>query len=89
MGLESTVQQVVSGTPPLNLGGEDSPSKFRGWLSKNTVKQVVSGTPSLNLGVNLHPLNLGGMGLQGITELVCFEAEVCIRNRSSRGNLYL
>ena len=47
----------MSSPYPLDLGGEGSPPKFRGWSSKNTVKQGVS-------GVNLHPLNLRGMGLQ-------------------------
>ena len=57
---------------PLNLGGEDSPPKFRGRPSKNTVKEGASDTPPpffFFWGVNLHLLNLRGLGLQGCS---CF-----------------
>ena len=39
----------------------------KGGANTVTVRQAVSDTPPLKTkGVNLHPLNLGGMGLQGL-----------------------
>ena len=35
---------------PLNLGGDISPSKFRGGPQENTVKQGISDTPPQNVG---------------------------------------
>ena len=57
---------------PLNLGGAISPLKFWGWSVRNPLfYSVFWGPPPKFRRWNWHPLNLGGMGWQGL--FVCGE----------------
>ena len=67
--LAPTRTSLKAHTPRIR-GVKISPPELREWAPKSTVKQVIfEDSPPKIWGVNLHPLNLGGMGSQGCTSV--------------------